>query len=957
MMCSKGKRLIALTILALSLVSCGGEGDQENLPPLTNDSSDIDVTSVFSGSVGDGPITGAVIAVYDVNGNMLSTTTSTSSANYQITVRTGNKSYPLTLTANGGTDIVSGTTPDFTLASTVLTPADRRNVNINPYTTFIVKTANYVPGGLTGSNVAMATQYVVNALNYGLDTAMIQDPISIELGNATIANFIKSAEVLSEAVRRTRGALISQGVNLTADEVANAMSSDLVDGVINGQGAADADPRIAATFNLVTAQVGMEAMVNNLRVNGAVATGALDNAIRVSMPGALPTASTSNVRINQRLIEMTKTSVLAARVINTSSELDSLAAAMDNINAGLLPPEVEAILPENVDIAIANSIQQLASASGADLESINAVVTNGGETGSSGGGADGGSDQGTGGDNGGGTGSGNAPPVITGTPATSVIAGNPYTLTVRGSDPDGTILSFNITSRPAWARFVDNRNNTATLSGTPQSGDVGMFRNIVIGASSDGSANVALPAFSIEVLADNSVPPPPVEELSADFSATPTSGIASLTVNFSAAQSSSITQYQWNFGDGSTATGPNQTHVYNTTGIYYVQLTVSNADGQTATAQDVIQVNSPGSSSGNYLTGREIFVDDQNYTITTSDNINTFRGGSAPAGAPWTSLKVRNGTDAPYPASPGDVIGNNRGSGWIYTVDAIPGDPNPIPGAVRRRALCIENYSTTLGTQDEIRISYGSQATDTIPPDVWFQFWIYFPADPVWTSTFGNPKFIYPNKDSAIGGTASYATDRLDWLVHLGIGSKVPSFVRENELGARYFKPFSEDSGSAMALYYPWTTVGHTNTGDENFNFKMTHVNPNTGLMPGRWHLVLLHFDTSVTAESAGTHVAEGYMRPYGDLNWKMMYRWQNGQDYQPVIAGYGRGGTFTWNLRGSQRPDRQYGHRSISWPTTLVQTDASGGNMRFYISDFAMAAGVNSGGNGIDDLPVYNDY
>jgi hypothetical protein len=160
-----------------------------------------------------------------------------------------------------------------------------------------------------------------------------------------------------------------------------------------------------------------------------------------------------------------------------------------------------------------------------------------------------------------------------------------------------------------------------------------------------------------------------------------------------------------------------------------------------------------------------------------------------------------------------------------------------------------------------------------------------------------------------------------------------------------------------MALYYPWTTVGHTNAGDENFNFKLSQVDPDTGIMPGQWYLVRLHFDTSVVAESAGTHLAEGYIRAYGDLDWKMMYRWQNGQDYLPVVDGYGRGGTFNWNLKGSQRPDRQYGHRSISWPTTLANTSANTGNMRFYMSDFAMSAGPNSGGNGRDDLPVYNDY
>ena len=45
------------------------------------------------------------------------------------------------------------------------------------------------------------------------------------------------------------------------------------------------------------------------------------------------------------------------------------------------------------------------------------------------------------------------PPVIGGTPATSVAEGAPYTFTPSASDPNGNPLSFSVTNMPSWATF------------------------------------------------------------------------------------------------------------------------------------------------------------------------------------------------------------------------------------------------------------------------------------------------------------------------------------------------------------------------------------------------------------------------------------------------------------------------------------------------------------------------
>jgi hypothetical protein len=89
----------------------------------------------------------------------------------------------------------------------------------------------------------------------------------------------------------------------------------------------------------------------------------------------------------------------------------------------------------------------------------------------------------------------NRPPVISGSPATSIVEGQSYSFTPTASDPDGDSLTFSVSNRPSWATF-----STATgrLSGTPGAGAVGVYSNIQIRVS-DGSLQANLPAFSIDV--------------------------------------------------------------------------------------------------------------------------------------------------------------------------------------------------------------------------------------------------------------------------------------------------------------------------------------------------------------------------------------------------------------------------------------------------------------------------
>lgn len=95
----------------------------------------------------------------------------------------------------------------------------------------------------------------------------------------------------------------------------------------------------------------------------------------------------------------------------------------------------------------------------------------------------------------------NDPPVISGTPGTTVTVGQSYSFTPTGSDPDAAdTLTYSITTNvvagpPTWAGFSTG---TGALTGAPAMAHVGTYNNIVISVS-DGKASDSLPAFSITV--------------------------------------------------------------------------------------------------------------------------------------------------------------------------------------------------------------------------------------------------------------------------------------------------------------------------------------------------------------------------------------------------------------------------------------------------------------------------
>ena len=68
----------------------------------------------------------------------------------------------------------------------------------------------------------------------------------------------------------------------------------------------------------------------------------------------------------------------------------------------------------------------------------------------------------------------NTPPAFTSTPPLTATVGVPYSYTVTVTDADGNSIAITAPTLPAWLIFTDNGDGTATLSGTPADGDVGV---------------------------------------------------------------------------------------------------------------------------------------------------------------------------------------------------------------------------------------------------------------------------------------------------------------------------------------------------------------------------------------------------------------------------------------------------------------------------------------------------
>jgi hypothetical protein len=89
----------------------------------------------------------------------------------------------------------------------------------------------------------------------------------------------------------------------------------------------------------------------------------------------------------------------------------------------------------------------------------------------------------------------NNAPVIQGTAAAAVTAGQAYNFQPTAHDADSDVLTFTIANKPAWASFDAG---SGKLSGTPTEKQAGTYKDIEI-AATDGQDVTALKPFTVVV--------------------------------------------------------------------------------------------------------------------------------------------------------------------------------------------------------------------------------------------------------------------------------------------------------------------------------------------------------------------------------------------------------------------------------------------------------------------------
>ena len=92
----------------------------------------------------------------------------------------------------------------------------------------------------------------------------------------------------------------------------------------------------------------------------------------------------------------------------------------------------------------------------------------------------------------------NQPPVISGTPAITTVAGTMYSFQPMASDANADQLVFSVTSKPSWARLD---RTSGRFYGSPTNAEAGVYEQIEISVS-DGKSRTKLPKFALTVVAD-----------------------------------------------------------------------------------------------------------------------------------------------------------------------------------------------------------------------------------------------------------------------------------------------------------------------------------------------------------------------------------------------------------------------------------------------------------------------
>ena len=218
------------------------------------------------------------------------------------------------------------------------------------------------------------------------------------------------------------------------------------------------------------------------------------------------------------------------------------------------------------------------------------------------------------------TGENNEAPTFNVAPDT-VAEGSTYTYDVVVTDPDGDTCSISAVSKPAWMTLTDHGNNTATLTGTEPSAEVGTSYSVTLNTD-DSNGGTTDYTFNVTVTEVNVVPTGTVT-----ISGTATEG-QDLTASNNLADGDGMMNatitYQWSNGKTGSTITLEQADVGST-----ITVTASYTDDQgnaesvtsSATSEIADENNSPADENNSSSAGIDFYFEGLASTLTLDEEI------------------------------------------------------------------------------------------------------------------------------------------------------------------------------------------------------------------------------------------------------------------------------------------------------------------------------------------------
>ena len=324
--------LCILQSACLVLLGCGDSGSSGD-PSSDGNGGKNQSEYIHSGSVGDGPIINSVITTKNANNSIISSFFSGNVATYRATIP-ANSLYPVTISASGGTDLVTNEEPDFSLVTTALA-SDQEIANLNPYSTLITKVAQKIGSTVNQETLNIANFNIISHLNFGLNIDKISNPINSVISADNITTLVKASEGLAELFRRIQRTLDSAKMEVSYNYIINAIAADMTDGILDGIGSTGSDPLIASIANVLSAQITTELISDNFMVNGKLAIDAIDTAIAIAYPEFTTAAKAKDIPLTDELLSQARKTLNAVSLIVDSANVPNMLNMVSSLQPGI----------------------------------------------------------------------------------------------------------------------------------------------------------------------------------------------------------------------------------------------------------------------------------------------------------------------------------------------------------------------------------------------------------------------------------------------------------------------------------------------------------------------------------------------------------------------------------------------------------------------------------------------